>query len=119
MGRFKDRSLSERVFNFVVEVLKLIERLPKSRRNMIISDQLTRSATSTGANLEEADGAISRREFTKFVNIAKREMKESNYWLRIVGAFEDNVAADIESLLKESEELTRIFSSIVKKSSVG
>jgi len=116
MGRFKDRSLMERVFEFVIEVLKLVERLPKNRRNIIITGQLMRSATSTGANLEEADGAISRKEFVKFVNIAKREMKESNYWLRILRVFEDSWMVDIDSLLKESEELTKIFSSIVKKS---
>jgi four helix bundle protein len=117
MGRFKDRSLMERVFNFVIKVLRLLEKLPKNRRNMIIEDQLTKSATSTGANLEEADGAISRREFVKFVNITKREMKESNYWLRILRVFESNLVADIEPLIDESEELTKIFSSILKKSS--
>ena len=117
MGRFRDRSLLDRVFNFVVEVLKLVEKLPRNRRNMIIEDQLSRAATSTGANLEEADGAISRREFVKYVNISKREMKESNYWLRILRVFEDNLITDIDILLKESEELTKIFSSILKKSS--
>ena len=70
MGRFKDRGLIDRVFRFVVDVLRLLEKLPRKRRNMIIEDQLTKSSTSTGANLEEADGAISRREFVKFVNIA-------------------------------------------------
>jgi len=116
MGRFKDRSLLERVFEFVIGVLRLVEKLPKNRRNIIITDQLMRSATSTGANLEEADGAISRREFVKFVNISKREMKESNYWLRILQVFEESWMGDIDSLLRESEELTKIFSSIVKKS---
>jgi len=89
MGRFRDRSLMERVFNFVIEVLKLVEKLPRNKRNMIVGDQLTRSATSTGANLEEADGAISRREFVKFVNTAKRAMKESNYWLRNLTGFRE------------------------------
>lgn len=119
MGRFKDRSLQNRVFNFVIEVLKLVEKLPRNRRNMIVGNQLMRAATSTGANLEEADGAISRREFVKFVNISKREMKESNYWLRILRVFESKRERDIDILQNESEELTKIFSSIVKKSSRG
>lgn len=116
MGRFKDRSLRERVFNFIIAILKLVEKIPKNRRNVIIEDQLTRSATSAGANLEEADAAISRKEFVKFVNIAKREMKESHYWLKVLQVFENGLVTDIKSLLKESEELTKILYSIVKKS---
>ena len=51
VGRFKDRSLQERVFNFVIGVLKLVEKLPRNRRNMIVGNLLMRAATSTGANL--------------------------------------------------------------------
>ncbi len=105
MGR--DRNLLERVFNFVIRVLEVIEKLRKNRRNTIISDQLTHSTTSTGANLEEADGAISRKEFVKFVNIAKREMKESDYWLRILQVFEKDFTIDIEPLLPKHTYLNQ------------
>jgi four helix bundle protein len=116
MGRFKDRNLMDRVFKFVIEVLRLWDKVPKNSRNLIILDHLMRSSTSTGANLEEADGAISRKEFIKFVNTSKREMKEANYWLRILQVFESEKTSVIQPLIKESGELASIFYVIVQNS---
>lgn len=52
--------------------------------NDVILRQLIRSATSIGANLEEATGAHSRNDFIYGMNIAKKESRESNYWLRLL-----------------------------------
>ena len=115
MGRFGDGDILERSFTFAVKVLGFINNLPKDQNYFLISNQLGRSRTSVGANLEEADAAISTREFVKFVNIAKREAKESNYWLRLIGAANLVDMTSIKELVNESEEITKILFSIVKK----
>lgn len=79
MGRFKDTAFLKRIFIWVNSVLDIIKNIPSNTIGNHISYQLVKSSTSVGANLEEADAAISRREFISFVNIAKREAKESHY----------------------------------------
>ena len=76
-------------------------------------EQLVRSATSVGANLEEAKAASSRREFTRMVEIALREAREAHYWLRI--ACHVNLAPDsvLRPLLTEADQLIRILTAIV------
>ncbi|MBU1153786.1 four helix bundle protein [bacterium] len=116
MSRFRDGDILERSFNFAVKVLELIRNLPKNQSGYLISNQLGRSSTSVGANLEEADAAVSKKEFVKFVNIAKRESKESNYWLRLIAATNLENSGLLKDLLHESEEITKILFAIVKKS---
>jgi len=116
MGRFREGDILERSFNFAVKVLELIKNLPKNQSYYLISNQLGRSGTSVGANLEEADAAISKKEFVKFVNIAKLEAKESNYWLRLIVAANLADSVLLKDLLCESEEIIKILFAIVKKS---
>jgi four helix bundle protein len=83
--------------------------------NDVILRQLIRSATSIGANLEEAAGAHSRNDFIYVMNIAKKESRESNYWLRLLMQTNPSIP-QIEKLISESEELTKILKASVKKS---
>jgi len=73
-----------------------------------------KSATSVGANMEEADGAESRRDFVHKASVSRKEVCESRYWLRIVRAtMLDN--DDLEALERESDELVRIRSAMIAK----
>jgi four helix bundle protein len=74
--------------------------------------QLTKAATSVGANVEEADGAESRRDFIHKLSIARKEARETRYWLRVVGAAVPH--EEWTSLQGESEEITRIISAIIR-----
>ena len=118
MGRFGDGDILERSFTFTVKVLEFIKSLPKGQSYFLVSNQLGRSGTSVGANLEEANAAISKKEFVKFVNIAKREAKESNYWLRLIVAANLADMTSIKDLVSESEEITKVLFSIVIKVNV-
>ena len=83
MGERKN-DLYERLFEFAVRVIEFLKTLPYTPENKTIRTQLSKSACSTGANYEEAQGGSSRADFTNKVRLSLREMRESNYWLRII-----------------------------------
>jgi four helix bundle protein len=109
--------LNKRLFDFAVEVINFLPNLSKTPENKIIRYQLAKSSTSSGANYEEAQAGSSRRDFNNKVRISLREMRESNYWLRIINAtVKDNkVLKQTNPLLDESEQLKRILGTIVTK----
>jgi four helix bundle protein len=110
-----DVGLGNRLFEFAVGTIKYCRSLPRNNEHQIIVSQLIRSATSAGANYEEAQGAISKPDFFNKINISLKEMRETNYWLRIIRKLK--VTDDeIELLLKESNELMKILGSISSKS---
>jgi four helix bundle protein len=109
-----ENDLQKRLFKFAVDVLKLLRRLKGGIDLKIISYQLGRAATSSGANYEEAQAAVSRTDFGYKVSVSLKEMRESNYWLRILHElYSDD--SEIDRLIKESYELKNILGSITKK----
>jgi four helix bundle protein len=108
--------LSERLFEFTVRVIEFLQTLPYTPENKIIRVQLAKSSMSSGANYEEAQGGSSRPDFTNKVRISLREMRESNYWLRILKRTVKGVDNEILGILiNESTELKNILGSIVQK----
>ena len=108
--------LADRLFEFSTAVLKFLKTLPNSPEIRVIRYQLIKSSTSTGANYEEAQAGSSKADFTNKVRISLREMRETNYWLRLQKETEESIAPDkIDSLIIESEELKNILGAIVQK----
>jgi len=109
--------LCERLFEFAVRVIEFLPTLPYTPENKVIRYQLTKSAASSGANYEESQGGSSKRDFTNKVRISLREMRESNYWLRIIKRTVKEVNnVELDYLISESSELKKILGSIVQKS---
>ncbi len=80
----------------------------------MLSKQLLRSGTSVGANVEEAIGAQSRRDFIAKLSISYKETRETHYWLRLLGdagIMDDNLQI---SMLKDCDEVLKIIGSILK-----
>jgi four helix bundle protein len=104
--------IRERTFQFAVRVVRLVRRLPKTLDAVEIGRQLIKSGTSVGANVEEAHGAESQRDFTHKMSIARKEARESRYWLRLIQAaiLDDD---EVRALVQEADELVRILSAIV------
>lgn len=73
--------LRERCYNFGLQIIFLVDKLPNKRSAWIIEDQIIRSATSIGANLIEARASSSRLEYKKFYEIALKSANETKYWL--------------------------------------
>jgi len=108
--------LQERLFKFAVNIILACRELPEGKDYNIISYQLIKSATSAGANYEEAQGAVSRADFSNKVGIALKEMRESNYWIKIIIAITPKNENWI-ILKDESFELMNILGSIYSKTS--
>jgi len=111
-----DEDLGKRLFKFAISVIKYCRNLPKSKEFDIIKNQVIRSSTSSGANFEEAQGAGSKPDFFNKINISLKEMRESNYWIRIIREIKE-MDDELNFLLKESIELKKILGSISSKSS--
>lgn len=116
---FKREQLFERVLNFGVRVIKLVNKLPKTPAGFKLGSQLVASATSIGANTQEAQGASSKPDFINKMSISLKEAKETKFWLTLInkaGLLNDN---SIDSELKESDELCAIYSTIVKRAKLN
>lgn len=82
----------------------------------MLADQLLRSGTSVGANVEEAHGNQSKSDFIAKMSIATQEARETNYWLRLLAASEVVPADNLADLADESNQLVAILTTIVKRS---
>ncbi len=111
----KENDLSKRLFEFAVRVIKFLRTLPNYTELKVINYQLIKSSTSSGANYEESQGASSRADFSNKVFISLKEMRESNYWLRVIEAIVDHESVELRALIKKSEELKNILGSITAK----
>ena len=89
-----ENELTQRIFNFTVKTIKFLKTLPDSPEVKVIRYQLIKSSTSVGANYEEAQAGSSKPDFNNKVRILLREMRESNYWLRVINATLDDKKLD-------------------------
>ncbi|MFA6278781.1 MAG: four helix bundle protein [Candidatus Paceibacterota bacterium] len=113
----KKFDLEERTLDFAKDVRKLVKALPKSVALIEDGKQLVRSSGSVGANYIEANEALSKKDFMMRVKIARKEAKESRYWLKLIEVSEQ-FEKDRANLEQEAVELTKILSTILQKATV-
>jgi len=109
----KRYDLEERTAQFGEAITQLVRALPQDAVNIPLISQIVRAGTSVGANYMEADGAESRRDFRYKISICKKESKETKHWLRMIANANPGRRDDCQRLLKEAQELSLIFSSIL------
>ncbi len=102
-------NLAERLLNFAVRIIEIVNALPKTVVGKYIGGQLLHSGTSSGANYEEACGAESRSDFIHKLGIVLKELKESRFWLRIIHRTKLLSPQRIEPIIQECEELCAII----------
>jgi four helix bundle protein len=112
----KRKDIKERSFEFAVRIIKFVQKLPRNYAGYHIGGQLLDAGTSVGANVEEATGGFSKKDFTHKMGIALKEARESDYWLRLIKVSELTKGDELDFLLREAEELRKILTSIVKTS---
>ena len=107
----------EKSFDFGLRIIKLHLYLKEKKVDRILYLQILRSGSSIGANVEEAMGGSSKKDFIQKLKIAYRETRETIYWLRLLTAgkiMEEKIA---KSLLQDCEELKKILSAILTTTS--
>ena len=110
----KEYDLEERTALFGEGIIDFLKTLPHDIINNEIIKQLVRSGTSIGANYMEADGAESRKDFRHKIALCKKEAKETKHWLRMIAKANPRRKEDCKKLWQEAQELTLIFSAIIK-----
>lgn len=110
------QEIGERAFSFAVRVVTLCQTLEgKAGISRTLANQLLRSGTSVGANLEESKGGQSRADYLSKVSIALKEARETRYWLRLLVATDIIPENQLAPMLDESNQLVAILTTIVKK----
>jgi four helix bundle protein len=110
----KDNIIQEKSFAFAVRIVKLYKFLSIEKKEFVLSKQLLRSGTSIGANVEEAIGGQSSRDFYAKLTIAYKEARETKYWIRLLHASDFLDDKMVELLLIDIDELLKIIGSIQK-----
>lgn len=110
----KTFDLENRTLTFSRNIIRLVKEINKDAISLIILKKLIRSGTSVGANYREANETKTPRDFKYRINIAKKEAKETIYWLELLGSSE-TARKDLEVLMNEAQELVKILGSIQSK----
>ena len=103
--------LKKRTKKLAVDIIMFCDSLKKCKASSVVTYQLVKSATSTGANYRAACRARSKSEFFSKICIVVEEADESEYWLEIIN--DANLSNDREELIrltKEANEITKIMS---------
>ena len=115
----KPQDLEDRLINFAVRVINVVDALPNSKVGNHISGQLLRSGTSPAPNYGEAQSAESRKDFIHKMKIALKELRETLVWLRIIQRKELCDPSRLNEITEECDQLISIFVKSVKTAESG
>ena len=105
--------IREKSYQFALKIMDLCKTL-RQQKEFELSEQLFRSGTSIGANVEEASAGQTKKDFTAKMAIASKEARETNYWLRLLRDGNICIGIDVAPLIEESQEMVRMLTAIVK-----
>jgi four helix bundle protein len=110
----KSNVLRDKSYAFALRIIRTYQYLCNDKKEFVLSKQLLRAGTSIGANVEEAIGGQSEKDFFAKISISYKEARESHYWIRLLKG--SGYIADTQSvsLLKDCEELLKIIGAIQK-----
>jgi len=109
----KPNVIQEKSYSFALRIIKLCQYL-NQRNEFVLSKQLLRCGTSVGANVEEAIGGQSKKDFFLKITIAYKEARESHYWIRLLRDSNILTARIAESMLKDCDEILKLLTAIQK-----
>lgn len=107
----KKNILLEKTFDFAVQSVKLAQTIQQKNKEYVITRQFLKSATSIGANSEEAIAGQSTADFISKLSIARKEARETLYWLRLMKACDLH---DCSTQINDVNEIIKILTSIIK-----
>ncbi|MEK7597886.1 MAG: four helix bundle protein [Patescibacteria group bacterium] len=113
--RDTEKDIHKRIYKFVVACFNnIVKKIPKSKENLSIIEQIGSSLTSVGANDQEADGASSSKDFVAKYMIVRKEAKETKYWLNIIKDTEILSEIIVNPYIQECHEIQMIISKIIQ-----
>ena len=111
----KSNLLKEKSFAFSLRIIKLYKYLVHEKKEHVMAKQILKSGTSIGANIAEAQDAQSNADFIHKYNIALKEARETEYWLRLLKESEFIESTAYESINLDCSELLKLLVSTIKK----
>lgn len=111
-AKFKNE-FKERLYKFVLQLLKFVASLKRNSITLVIGNQLIRSGTSILSNYIEARASSSKKEFINYFQICLKSANESKVWFALLRDTNNGNNLEINDLLKELDEISRIFASSV------
>ena len=105
--------IHDRLLKFAIRVVNICKILAKNFENRTISDQLIRSATSVGANMQEADAASSKKDFINFFTHSLKSANESKVWLALLRDTGKGDLEELKWLLNELGEIANVLASSI------
>ena len=109
-------TVSDKSKDFAVRIVKMYKYLCEEKHENVLSKQVLRSGTSIGANIAEAQGGQSRKDFIAKMSIALCESRETAYWLELLERTEYITSEQYESIASDCDELLKLLVAIVKSS---
>lgn len=106
--------IQSKSFDFAVSIVEFCKQFANQYQMKPIQNQLLRSGTSIGANVEEAIGGLSPKDFLYKMTLAYKEARETRYWLRLIKSTEPTIEPICNQLIDSCDELLRIIGSIQK-----
>lgn len=105
----------EKAYKFAIRTVNAFKHLGENQKEFILSKQMLRSGTSVGANIAEANGAISDADFSSKISIAYKECLETKYWLSLLKDTNYISEKSFESMHSDADEIAKLLFSILKK----
>ena len=112
----KDNVVKTKSFLFAVRIVKLHQFLTSEKKEFVLSKQLLRSGTSIGANIREAEHAVSKADFINKLSISLKEANETEYWLDLLRETDYLNDSEYISVQKDIKEILKLLVSIIKTS---
>ena len=109
------KELEKRTKKFAVRIIRLSAKLPNTPEARVVRNQITKAATSVGANYREANRARSKADFRNKIHICESESSETQYWLEVIKETKWLPWDQLKAEYEECSELLAIFTSIGKK----
>jgi four helix bundle protein len=110
----RENPLAKKSYGFALDIVALYKKLTIEKKEYTLSKQLLRSGTSIGANISEANGAISKADFSAKISLAYKESLETKYWLNLLKDSDYITPEDATKLISDADELSKIMFSILK-----
>ena len=112
----KENIIQQKSYAFAIKIIELYKYLVGTKKEYILFKQLLKSGTSIGANIEEALGGQSKKDFISKLSIAYKEARETKYWLSLLREAKYMTQNELSTIFDDCEEILKIIGKIQKTS---